>query len=72
MLDIVGTVQATTVVEPSQISLGESEFGPKTVRITVKNEGSRRRHLRPVARRGAVDGPNTQRGATPTTPKGST
>jgi subtilisin family serine protease len=40
MLDIVGTVQATTVVEPSQISLGESEFGPKTTRITVKNEGS--------------------------------
>ena len=39
MLDIVGTIQATAVVEPSQISLGESEAGPKTTTITVKNEG---------------------------------
>jgi hypothetical protein len=40
MLDIVGTIQATTVVEPSQLSVGESEFGPKTFTINVKNEGS--------------------------------
>lgn len=40
MLDIVGTIQATTVVEPSQLALGESEAGPKTTTITVRNEGS--------------------------------
>jgi hypothetical protein len=39
MLDIVGTIQATTVVEPSQIAVGESEFGQKTFTITVSNEG---------------------------------
>ena len=38
MLDIVGTIQATTVVEPSQLSVGESEFGAKTFTISVKNE----------------------------------
>jgi subtilisin family serine protease len=40
MLDIVGTIQATTVVEPSQLSVGESEFGAKTFTINVKNESS--------------------------------
>lgn len=38
MLDIVSTVSSTTLVEPSQIALGESEAGPKTVRIAVKNQ----------------------------------
>jgi subtilisin family serine protease len=37
MMDIVATVQSNVLVEPSQIALGESEAGPKTVRITVKN-----------------------------------
>ena len=40
MLDIVSTVNSTTLVEPSQIALGESEAGPKTVRVNVKNEGA--------------------------------
>ena len=40
MMDIVSTVQSSTFVEPSQIALGESEAGPKTVRITVKNGSS--------------------------------
>ena len=40
MLDIVATVQSTTLVEPSQIALGESEGGPKTVRITVRNDAA--------------------------------
>jgi subtilisin family serine protease len=40
MLDIVGTIQATTVVEPSQIAVGESEFGQKTFTISVSNEGN--------------------------------
>jgi subtilisin family serine protease len=39
MLDIMGTINATTVIEPSQLSVGESEFGPKTFTINVKNEG---------------------------------
>ena len=40
MLDIVGTIQATTVVEPSQLSVGESEFGAKSFTINVRNESS--------------------------------
>lgn len=40
MMDIVATVQSKTLVEPSQIALGESEAGPKTVRITVKNDAA--------------------------------
>ena len=47
------TIQATTVVEPSQIALGESEFGPKTCTINVKNEAKQRCDLQPVARAGA-------------------
>jgi minor extracellular serine protease Vpr len=63
MLDIVGTIQATTVVEPSQLSLGESEAGPKTVTITVKNEGPSpvTYDLGHVA--GVATGPNTTSGA---------
>ncbi len=38
MLDIVGAVQATTLVTPSEIATGESAAGPKTTRITVKNQ----------------------------------
>jgi subtilisin family serine protease len=40
MLDIIGTLDATTLVEPSQLSLGESEAGPKTRTITVSNAAS--------------------------------
>jgi len=40
MMDIVGAVQSKTLVEPSQIALGESEAGPKTVRVTVTNGGA--------------------------------
>jgi minor extracellular serine protease Vpr len=40
MMDIVATVQSAVLVEPSQIALGESEAGPKTVRITLKNSGA--------------------------------
>lgn len=63
MLDIVATVQATTVVEPGQLSLGESEGGPRTVTVTVKNEGSSdvAYDLSHVA--GLATGPNTQTGA---------
>ncbi len=40
MMDIVATVQSSVLVEPSQIALGESEPGPKTVRLTLKNDGA--------------------------------
>jgi len=40
MLDIPGTVQATAMVEPSELALGESEFGPVTRTLTVRNLGS--------------------------------
>ena len=63
MLDIMGTVQATTVIEPSQLSLGESEFGPVTRTLTISNEGSSPvtydlSHVPALA-----TGPNTQTGA---------
>jgi minor extracellular serine protease Vpr len=40
MLDIMGSVQATTSVEPSQLSLGESEAGPATRTLTIRNTGA--------------------------------
>jgi subtilisin family serine protease len=63
MLDIMGTINATTVVEPSQLSLGESEFGPKTFTINVKNGGSNAvtYDLSHIA--GIATGPNTQSGS---------
>ena len=63
MLDIIGTLDATTVVEPSQISLGESQAGPTTTTVTVKNEGasSVTYDLSHVA--ALATGPNTQTGA---------
>jgi len=64
MLDIVATVQSSTLVGPSQIALGESEAGPKTVRITVKNRaGSAMTYnLSHVA--ALATGPNNACGAT--------
>ena len=69
MLDLMGTINATTVIEPSQLALGESEAGPKTVTLTLKNEGSTAvtYDLGHVA--GLATGPNTTAG--PTTPSGS-
>jgi len=63
MLDIIGTLDATTVVEPSQISVGESQAGPKTTTLTVSNQGSSAvtYDLSHVA--GVAAGPNTQSGA---------
>lgn len=63
MLDVVGTIDATTVVEPSQIALGESTAGPTTTTITVKNEGNSAvtYGLSHVA--GVAAGPNAQSGA---------
>jgi subtilisin family serine protease len=37
MVDIVGTLQTALVLQPSQISVGESEFGPKTFTINLRN-----------------------------------
>jgi subtilisin family serine protease len=64
MLDIVSTVNSTTLVEPSQIALGESEAGPKTVRIAVKNSDAATvsYNLSHVA--GLASGPNNTCAAT--------
>ncbi|MBK9362940.1 MAG: S8 family serine peptidase [Rubrivivax sp.] len=64
MMDIVATVQSKALVEPSQIALGESEAGPKTVRITVKNDaaGAVTYDLSHVA--ALATGPNNTCGAT--------
>jgi minor extracellular serine protease Vpr len=40
MLDIMGTINSTTVVTPSQLSLGESQAGPAKRTLTVRNLGS--------------------------------
>ena len=63
MLDIVGAVNATTKVEPSEIALGESEGGAKTFTVTVSNENNSpvTYALSHVA--GVAAGPNTMTGA---------
>jgi minor extracellular serine protease Vpr len=63
MIDIIGTIDATTVVEPGQIALGESQAGPQTIKIEVENKGYTNvtydiSHVPAVA-----TGPNTQSGA---------
>ena len=40
MLDIIGTLDATTLIEPSEIAAGESTAGPTTVTVTVRNDGA--------------------------------
>jgi subtilisin family serine protease len=40
MLDIDDAILSTTKVEPSKLSLGESQSGPATRTLTVKNDGS--------------------------------
>ena len=40
MLDIPGTILATTSVEPSELALGESQSGPAVRTLTIKNSGS--------------------------------
>jgi hypothetical protein len=62
MLDIVGAVEATTTVEPSQIAVGESEGGPKTFRVTVKNSGPASVTYDLTHSAGVASGPNTQTG----------
>jgi subtilisin family serine protease len=37
LLDIPGAIQATTQIEPSRLSLGESEAGPITSTLTIRN-----------------------------------
>jgi minor extracellular serine protease Vpr len=64
MLDIVGTIDATTVVEPSQISVGESAAGPKTTTLTLSNQGSSAVTYALSHVAGVAAGPNTQTGAT--------
>jgi hypothetical protein len=63
MLDIMGTINATTVVEPSQLSVGESEFGAKTFTINVKNEAKSSVTYDLSHLAGVASGPNTQSGA---------
>ena len=62
MINIIGTIDATTVVEPGQIALGESQAGPRTIEFEVDNTSHTPvtydiTHVRAVA-----TGPNTQTG----------
>lgn len=63
MLDIIGTLDATTVVQPSQIAVGESQAGPKTTTVTVKNESSSPVTYDLSHTAAVATGPNTQTGA---------
>ena len=63
MLDIVGTVQATTVIEPSQLTVGESADGPRTFTLAVTNEGAAAVTYDLAHVAGVAAGPNTQTGA---------
>ncbi len=63
MLDIVGVVQSTTVVEPGQLSLGESEAGPTTRTLSVKNESGASVTYALSHESALATGPNTQSGA---------
>jgi hypothetical protein len=63
MLDIVGTVQAMTRIEPSQIAVGESAAGPTTVRLTVKNQSGSAVAYALGHEAALATGANTQSGA---------
>jgi hypothetical protein len=71
MLDIVGVLDATTSVEPSQVALGESQAGPKTVTLTVTNEGSSAVTYSVSHDTALATGPNVIQGATPANPNGT-
>jgi subtilisin family serine protease len=63
MMDIVGTIEATTIVEPSKLALGESEFGPVTRTLTVRNDGHSSVTYALTHVPALATGPNTQSGA---------
>lgn len=63
MLDIVGSIKATTSVEPSQLSLGESEAGPRTFTIRVSNGASSSVTYDLVHVSAVATAPNTTSGA---------
>lgn len=64
MLDIIGVLDATTIVTPSQISVGESESGPKTFHVTVRNQTGSDVKYNLSHASALATGPNTQAGAT--------
>ena len=63
MLDIVGSINATTKVEPSEISVGESAGGAKTFTVKVKNESNSTVTYALSHVAGAAAGPNPTTGA---------
>ena len=64
MLDIMGVINSRTLVTPSQLSLGESESGPKTYNIKVDFSGKAKDVTYDISHVAALaTGPNTQSGA---------
>jgi minor extracellular serine protease Vpr len=59
MLRIVDAVQATASVTPSKLALGESEFGPATRTLTIKNDGASTVTFTLSHRSALATGPNT-------------
>lgn len=64
MLDIMGAIQSTTLVRPSEIAVGESAAGPKTTTITVLNQSSSSVTYDLGHTSALAAGPNSQSGAT--------
>ncbi len=63
MLDIIGTLDATTLIEPSEIAAGESAAGPTSVAVTVRNDGTNAVTYDLSHVSGVAAGPNTMSGA---------
>ena len=63
MLDIIGTIDATIAVDPSQICARRKPGRTEATTLTVKNDGATACHLRFSHVPAVATGPNTQTGA---------
>lgn len=63
MLDIIGVIQNTATVTPSELSLGESQAGPKVYTLTVNNRTSAPVQYNVSHVAGVAAGPNTTSGS---------
>lgn len=63
MLDIIGVIQNTATVTPSELSLGESQAGPRVYTLTVNNRTSAPVQYNVSHVAGVAAGPNTTSGS---------
>lgn len=62
MLDIIGTLDATTLIQPSEIAVGDSAGGPKTFTVSIKNDATNAVTYDLTHVAGVAAGPNTMSG----------